>query len=490
MLPVSEGPIFVSYSRRNEDFALDLATRLRDAGVANWIDQIDIPGGQPWKATLERALEQARGVIAILSRPAVASKEVQYEIAYALERARFVYPVLIEDCELPANLKPIHYVDFRRKGALERMIRDLKQTAASVGESIARGELRRRQRGTSWAMTAAMTDGVGRELASQGCTPVRRGGAGGPISWLEPGVAPSAGEIAVGGPVEAVSSGPKPLTPIRYMEAGGGRTEWFKDIDAGPEMVLVPAGSFMMGAQADDPFGHEALRPCRKVTISRAFAIARCAVTVGEFHAFVQETNRVMNGALVKRGVEWLHEADASYLNPGFAQEASHPVTCVSWADAVAYTEWLEAKTNRSYRLPSEAEWEYAARAGTTAPYWFGRAASVTVANYWGLDVEKGHGAIAFREGTVPAAAFPPNPWGLFNVHGNVCEHTADGFRENYFGSPLDGMTVGGLEESYRVLRGGSWADTRSAITSASRLQMGHNIRCAHNGFRVVRDLI
>jgi formylglycine-generating enzyme required for sulfatase activity len=256
-------------------------------------------------------------------------------------------------------------------------------------------------------------------------------------------------------------------------------------------MVVVPSGSFVMGAAADDEFGHDGLRPCRTVTFERAFAIGRFAVTVAEFRAFVEETGRDMSGgATVRRGYDWPHEESASYLAPGFPQDPSHPVTCVSWEDAVAYAEWLEVKTKRSYRLPSEAEWEYAARAGTTTPYWFGRRASVTVANFWNLEDEGHQGSIAFREGTVPVNAFSPNPWGLYNVHGNICEFTADGCRENYYGAPLDGMPVGGLKEYQRALRGGSWTEIPSMITSASRQSMGQDKRCSHNGFRVARDLV
>lgn len=485
------GRLFVSYSRQNESFALLVAKHLREEGIANWIDQLDIAVGTDWKAAIERALEAARGVIAILSRPAVASDIVRYEIAYALERARPVYPILIEDCTIPQNLKSVHYVDFRRAGALERVVRDLRQDASLIGTCLRQRHLRAKQQGSLRTLSAAIREGLDVDMRRAGCTPVRTVGQGPEIRWLEAGVRPSATDEVVNGAVEALMVGPRDLPPLRYYETGSGCQDWFKDVDFSPEMVVVPAGRFAMGAGDDDLYWDKTASPRREVIVEHAFAIGRLAVTVGEFHKFVCDTGRDMRGGATVccsfDPMDWRHEASASYLNPGFPQNDTHPVTCVSWEDAIAYARWLEAKTNWTYRLPSEAEWEYACRAGTHTLCWFGTRVSAKRANYWAE--ANAPDRAAFRKGTVPADSFAPNPWGLYNVHGNCSELVADGFRENYFGAPLTTMAVGGLEEGSRVVRGGNWAATMYEITAAARQYVEPEKRYSYVGFRVARDL-
>lgn len=484
--------LFVSYSRKNERFALSLAQKLRDAGIANWIDQLDIPGGADWKLAIEQALEAARGVVAILSRPAVESPIVQHEIAYALVRARPVYPILIEDCNVPQMLKSVHYIDFRRSGALDRVLRDLRLDASLIGDALKKGHSRIRQQGSQWTLAAAMADGVAAEMRNAGCTPIRGAKSDARIRWLDPGVRPAATDQIVDGAIEALMIGPQAMSPVRYYETGSGRMDWFKDIDASPEMVVVPAGRFTMGAGNDEAWWDKIASPRREVTVDRAFAIGRLAVTVEEFHQFVSDTGRnISGGATVCCGfdpIEWRHENTASYLNPGYPQAASHPVTCVSWEDAIAYADWLEAKTNRPYRLPTEAEWEYSCRAGTRTAYWFGGSVSSNLANYWSQ--ANATDRDAFRKGTVPADAFQPNAWGLYNVHGNCAELVVDGFRENYFGAPLTTMAVGSLDEYDRVVRGGNWAGTSFDMTSAARQYVYQDKRYSYVGFRVARDLV
>ncbi len=483
--------LFVSYSRKNERFALSLAQKLRDAGIANWIDQLDIPAGADWKLAIEQALEAARGVVAILSRPAVESPIVQHEIAFALERGRPVYPILIEDCHVPQNLKSVHYIDFRRSGALDRVLRDLRQDSSLIGDALRKGHSRIRMRGSQWTLAAAMTDGVAADMRATGCTPVRGVAGDTQIRWLEPGVRPAANERVVNGAIEALSVGPQALSPVCYFEAGGGRTDWFKDAEFSPEMVVVPAGHFTMGAGDDDGWWNTSAVPRRTVVVDRAFAMGRFAVTVDEYHKFVTDSGRnISGGASVCCSFEpqhWKDDANATYLKPGYPQTATHPVTCVSWDDAVAFTDWLESKTNRPYRLPTEAEWEYSCRAGTRSVYWFGSQASGKVANYCSLADAPDRDA--YRKGTVPADAFTPNAWGLYNVHGNCAEMVTDGFRENYFGAPLTTMTVGGIDEYDRVVRGGSWAELSFEMTSAARKYVCQDKRYSYVGFRVARDL-
>jgi formylglycine-generating enzyme required for sulfatase activity len=149
----------------------------------------------------------------------------------------------------------------------------------------------------------------------------------------------------------------------------------------------------------------------------------------GEFAAFVAATGHKTDGACwTHTDTEWKERADRNWSSPGFMQNDRHPVVCVTWDDAKAYAAWLSKKTGKTYRLPSEAEREYATRAGTTTPFWWGSAISPQQANYNGTaDPYQGGGSKGeWRKATVPVDGFKANPWGLYNVHGNVWEWTED----------------------------------------------------------------
>jgi formylglycine-generating enzyme required for sulfatase activity len=216
-------------------------------------------------------------------------------------------------------------------------------------------------------------------------------------------------------------------------------TEWFKDLEAGPEMVVVPAGSFMMGTPySRDTVGRE--KPQHEVTFSQPFAVARDAVTHGQFAAFINNTNyRLTGGAHVPKDRVFLrHDPNASWLYPGFPQDDSHPVVCVNWHDANAYTAWLAQTAGKPYRLLSEAEREYVARAGTGTPFWWGASITPAQANYnpTGEAYESAGAKSDWRRATVPVGSFQANPWGLYQVHGNVTEWCEDVAHFNYYGAP------------------------------------------------------
>ncbi len=198
--------------------------------------------------------------------------------------------------------------------------------------------------------------------------------------------------------------------PDGWFLPGNGRTEWFRDLADGPEMVVVPAGRFRMGSPAGT--GADRERPDREVTIARPFAVGLAPVTRGQFAAFVAATQRDMSGgAYGWTGTEWKHDAGYSWNNPGFAQGDDHPVVCVHWLDAVDYAQWLAKATSQPYRLLSEAEWEYACRATTTTAYNTGDAITRAQANFGSNE-----------KGTTPVRKYPPNLWGLSDMHGNVWE--------------------------------------------------------------------
>jgi formylglycine-generating enzyme required for sulfatase activity len=198
-----------------------------------------------------------------------------------------------------------------------------------------------------------------------------------------------------------------------------------------PEMVVVPAGSFTMGSPANEPQRDDNEAQVH-VTISRPFAVGRYAVTRGAFAAFIQDSAYKLDGsclvAVAWDAKAWRKQADNSWHSPGFEQNDRHPVVCVNWDDAKAFAAWLSKTTSKPYRLLSEAEREYVTRASTTTPFWWGSFITPNQANYQGsVEPYKGGGANGeFRKLTVPVDSFVANPWGLYQVHGNVYELIED----------------------------------------------------------------
>jgi formylglycine-generating enzyme required for sulfatase activity len=224
-------------------------------------------------------------------------------------------------------------------------------------------------------------------------------------------------------------------------------------------MIVVPAGEFEMGSN-ETHFE----RPAHRVKIANPFAIGRYEVTFREWDLCVAA------GACRYR-------AD----DHGWGRD-DRPVIDVSWEDAKTFVGWLAQKTGQKYRLPSEAEWEYAARAGTKTPYWWGREAGTGHANCDGC------GRKSERK-TLPAGSFPPNAFGLFDTAGNAAEWVEDCWNESYRGAPKDGSAWTTGQCQLRVLRGGSFGSKASAIRSAARFRYDTDVRYYANGFRVARDL-
>ena len=229
----------------------------------------------------------------------------------------------------------------------------------------------------------------------------------------------------------------------------------FKDCDVCPEMVVVPAGSFMMGSNTGDADE----KPVHKVTIAKPFAVGKFEVTFAEWDACVAD-----GGCNHKPG-------DAGW------GRGKRPVINVSWDDITKqYLPWLSRKTGKTYRLLSEAEWEYAARAGRTWREEFGD-------TIWKSQAQ-------FREGsTVSVGSFKPNASGLYDMHGNVWEWVQDCYQSSYRGAPTDGSAVTNGNCNRRVLRGGSWFDFPQGLRSAIRYKSFPVYRFNHFGFRVVRVL-
>ena len=244
--------------------------------------------------------------------------------------------------------------------------------------------------------------------------------------------------------------------------------ETFKDCSECPEMVVVPAGSFMMGSPEDEVGRTYFEGPQHRVTFSQSFAIGKYAVTFDEWNACVAD-----------RGCDGYQPSDSSW------GRGKRPVVNVSWKDAQAYVVWLKRKTGRDYHLPSEAQREYATRAGTTTPFWWGATITNDQANFTNDGGRRGQ----FPYQTAPVDTFQPNPWGLFQVHGNVFEWTEDCWKDDYKDAPTDGSAWTSNDCASRVTRGGSWETFPRYLRSAYRERYIAVNRSPRYGFRVARKL-
>jgi formylglycine-generating enzyme required for sulfatase activity len=280
---------------------------------------------------------------------------------------------------------------------------------------------------------------------------------------------------------------PTPASPVADLE-GVLRDRFLDGEGKGPELVLLPTGRFQMGSpeherkiamEAGSQKGWLARElPQHWVGIDTPIAMGRYPVTVGEWRAFVRATG-------------WRQSGEVNWEAPGFPQTDAHPVVGVNWYDAQHYLRWLSEATGRGYRLPSEAEWEYACRAGTRTAFSFGDGISTDQANYDGNFTWNGGARGEYRRGTTPAGMFPANPWGLFDMHGNVWEWVQDVVHDNYEGAPLDGSAwEEGGDQARRILRGGSWLYNPRYLRSALRNGFSAALSNDIVGFRVVRELI
>jgi formylglycine-generating enzyme required for sulfatase activity len=317
-------------------------------------------------------------------------------------------------------------------------------------------------------------------------------------------------------PPQVASAAPSGLSIALAAEQTGVEVEpgaTFRDCDECPEMVVVPAGDFMMGSPASEQGRFDEEGPQRRVHI-RKLAVGKFHVTRGQWAAFVSATNRSTTGGCAWSGVQGTTEdgpnESASWRNLGFAQDDAHPVVCITWQDALAYVHWLGIRSGHGYRLLTEAEWEYSARAGSTTPYPWGPDASHEHANYGADACCSGIASGLDRwVNTSPVGSFPPNAFGLYDMHGNVMQWVQDCFANSYAGLPIDGSAYetaialsvlgdlsilnGTLSCSYRMLRGGNWGDPPDMIRSAARNfapppgAMLQNYSSAGLGLRVAR---
>jgi len=233
-----------------------------------------------------------------------------------------------------------------------------------------------------------------------------------------------------------------------------------RDCATCPIMIAIPAGSFAMGSNTDDP----SEKPVHHVSIGASFAIGKYPVTVEQWNACVAANA-------------------CQKLTPESNTNKAAPARDLSWDDTQQYVKWLAKTTGKPYRLPTEAEWEYADRAGTTTAYWWGEQMRKGTANC------KDCGDPWHKEGPESVGSYMPNPLGLYDMNGGVWEWTADCWHNSYQGAPADGHAWDSPACEMRVIRGGSWREGGNYMLSATRFKYSAGVRQSQDGFRVVKDL-
>ncbi len=300
------------------------------------------------------------------------------------------------------------------------------------------------------------------------------------------------------------------LVMLSSKSRGQKAVQTFLDCEECPEMAVIPAGSVYIGSYEEEIGRKKSDRSRVKATIEKPFALATKEITLGEYRRFMTATNyrskaavrdgEPLVGCNYFDGKQYGYIANHNWKNPGYPQREDAPVVCVSWSDANAYAEWLTQKTGRKYRVPSAVEFEYASRAGSAAPW------------YWGTDPEEACdyaniGDRAFSEKyptrpsfpctdgyvhTSPVGKFKPNKFGLYDMVGNAWEWTEDCYKKDLTDAPLDGSAdIDDPENNckWRTPKGGSWisgiAWSRAAVRSAD----GANYKSFMLGFRVAAEM-
>ena len=419
--------IFISYKREEQEQARKLAVALEKRGWSVWWDPM-LRAGEHFDDAIEAALNKARCVIVMWSRLSVQSRYVKDEATYALKRKKLA-PVAIEDVELPFRFEGIHtpkLVDWdgsEDSPEFQRLVDDI---AEIIGPPPVEPEKQ--------FPVGAKSDLTAPEIY-QPAWPKRELAFGlGFLCFLL--------LIALGAYWENLPKDQTEKIAARSVsESPGSKTK--KELLI-PEMVTIPAGSYDMGGLRGDGSLDE--KPVHEVHISKSFALGKYPVTFDQYDKFAKDTGRELPD------------------DEGWGR-GQRPVIQVSWEDARDYVAWLSKKTGKQYRLPTEAEWEYAARSGGKKQKWAGTSSEKELGDY-----------ARYRENsaskTYPVGEKKPNELGLYDMSGNVYEWVQDCWHATYDHAPNDGTAW--LEEDggaceVRVIRGGCWFDLPWKVRASSR---------------------
>jgi formylglycine-generating enzyme required for sulfatase activity len=478
---------FISYSRQDEEFALKLARDLRQGGANIWMDQFDIEAGEDWDIAVEKALYTCGSFLLILSPASVESKDVRDELNVALTQKKRIIPVLHEACERPLRIHRMNYIDFtgEYRHGLARLLKALKVSPTpsqavkksrpepQVEQPKAAAEEQRKEQ-------EELTRRAEEEKRRQEQTELARQAAGEKLrkeqetvpqqKTKQPEAIPRKAPVEKSrGPkkiflgialvtiiiitsvfiIKNISSNSGPQHNIPVKDSSQTTAASLNGLFSLDNFAEIPAGSFQMGSEN----GYDDEKPLHTVRITKSFYLGKHEVTREQWES-------VMGN------------------NPSYFKGKNLPVEQVSWNDVRKFLDRLNQQTGREiFRLPTEAEWEYACRAGTTADY------AGNLDDMAWYDSNSGGK-------THPVGTKQPNEWGLYDMHGNVYEWCADWYGETYY----DECKKKGIVEdpagpesgSFRVLRGGAWYSNAQGCRSADRYNDSPGPRNDYIGFRLV----
>ncbi|MFN3232183.1 MAG: formylglycine-generating enzyme family protein [Alphaproteobacteria bacterium] len=272
-------------------------------------------------------------------------------------------------------------------------------------------------------------------------------------------------------------------------------------------MVQISPGSVTLGLSAAEalvdsvaPLHMQTETPARRVSVTAPFAVSSTEVTRGQFADFVAATGHIADGCTIRMGSNWIYDESASWRNPGFDQTDHHPVVCVSYEDAAAYADWLRQRTLNPYRLITEVEWEYIARAdaGTSTPWAEAAEQACRHGNVAGATFHRLYPSTpnsltyscdtGFAH-TAPAGRFEVNPWGLYDLFGNARERITSCWTPDHKETVLPATSNNQMDCDVTIVKGGGWSDPPANLRVPRRLRALPTARRADTGFRVVKEL-
>jgi formylglycine-generating enzyme required for sulfatase activity len=511
---------FISYSRKDMAFTDRLEAALKARGFEVLIDREEIYAFEDWWKRIEALIGRADTMVFVLSPDATKSDVALKEVAYAASLNKRFAPIVcrqVEDGAVPEPLRRLNFIFFdnpdRFETSADQLAEALQTDINWIRQHTEYGEAARRWLAAGrpgglllhsptlevaeyWIASRPRGAPEPTEEIHGFVVASRRGARAAQRLWLlvlastftlflgviiglvgwinQATVAAQWRYWTVTWPYERAKVRPHVLSPAKEqaLKPGNSFKECAQDC---PEMIVVPAGSFTMGSPQAEKGRYTSEDPQHTVTIAKAFAVSKYELTFADWDACV--TGGGCNGYRPN--------------DQGWMPRGMHPAINVNWDDAQQYVAWLSEVTGKAYRLLSEAEYEYATRAGTTTAY------------PWGDDIKLNGQAMANCDGcgskweanqqTAPVGSFYPNEFGLYDMMGNVFEWTEDCLHTNYNGAPTDGsawLAANGGECTNRILRGGSWGSTPGYLRSANRVGPVAGSRDYGVGFRVGRTLV
>jgi len=490
--------IFISYAREDRSRVKHLAELLTSFGYSVWWDP-EITPGKEFDDVIDKALEDAKCVIVIWSAHSVESRWVKEEAEDGLSRGILV-PILLDQVTIPRGFRRLQASDLSNATmsvddpvmvVLLRQIETLTKKAPHDATVDSAGPPRtfpwpRIDAHHFWRLKLPLFIGVtvaslafvafGSLLPNFLRTSMSHSIVGPkiPSTSASSPVMPKrpAAREGMSSRLSAVSTA-VPVGPEHALPRAG---QQFRDCEACPLMIAVPEGKFRMGSPETETGRWEDEGPAHEVLISRRFAIGLYEVTFAEWDRCVEA------GACPGP----VSDTEGAAADEGWGR-GNRPVINVSWNDAHLYIAWLSKLSGVNYRLPSEAEWEYAARAGTASPYYTGNTIAPSQANY--DSHESYHGSptgIPLRK-TVEVGSYPANPFGLYDMLGNVMEWVEDCAHDSYDGARADQLAWTAGNCNLRIERGGSWYQGPRILRSAFRAPEPMELRDRETGFRIAR---